>query len=220
MNFRPVFHCSMFCFQIKSNDGLPQHVCTECVSELRIAFVYKKKCEESDIKLRDYFREHLHSSHVKLEEVDLQPDELMDSNWLQGAHSLAIADAIPVSNQYSLESDEGDDSHANFDTFTAPSDDDEIVVKAQSSCMGNDGSEEVKLSKCDEFQNRKHSFEVEKSEFGANAETKETIDSTGMFRYEVSLIDDDQKIVQDNAAGKKFTCDICEGKFTRLYNLK
>lgn len=45
--------------QFSAEDGLPQRVCRKCISAVRAAFDFKKMCEESDVKLREYFGQHL-----------------------------------------------------------------------------------------------------------------------------------------------------------------
>lgn len=39
------------------NDGLPEQICSKCVSKLHISFQFKKLCEKSDIKLRQCLRQ-------------------------------------------------------------------------------------------------------------------------------------------------------------------
>lgn len=55
--------------QFNSIDGLPQKVCRKCISALRAAFVFRKMCEENDVKLREYFGQHLVS--VKEDKFDV-----------------------------------------------------------------------------------------------------------------------------------------------------
>lgn len=55
--------------QFNPDDGLPQKMCTECAAALEAAFVYKRKCERSDVTLRRYFKEHLNSVRVKIERI-------------------------------------------------------------------------------------------------------------------------------------------------------
>lgn len=40
--------------QVWPNDGLPGQICTKCASKLHISFQFKKQCEKSDLKLRQY----------------------------------------------------------------------------------------------------------------------------------------------------------------------
>lgn len=55
-NFNSFIHT-----QFNLDDGLPQKVCRKCISSLKAAIVFRKICEESDVKLREYFGQHLHS---------------------------------------------------------------------------------------------------------------------------------------------------------------
>lgn len=45
-------------------------MCKQCVSDVQIAFVYKKKCEDSDVKLRAFFQERLSIAVVEVERND------------------------------------------------------------------------------------------------------------------------------------------------------
>lgn len=39
--------------QLAENDGLPEHICTDCVAHAKTAYFFKQKCEESDKLLRE-----------------------------------------------------------------------------------------------------------------------------------------------------------------------
>lgn len=198
--------------QVKSSDGLPQHVCRECVSELRTAFAYKKRCEDSDYKLREYFREHLCSAEVKLETMDLPPEELVDCNWLENVQSFTNAEAVSVIKRNS-ESDEDQYSSAIIDTF-AQSDNDETAENAQKANKFNASNIEEKTQPKSAMLHSQEGFAVE--------ENHSTV-ANGIHRCAVCMKPfkfycdyNRHKSVHDN----KFTCDICQVKFTRLYNLK
>lgn len=44
--------CFCASVQVSEHDGLPQHICTKCYADLEIAYVFRKRCEENDAKLR------------------------------------------------------------------------------------------------------------------------------------------------------------------------
>lgn len=41
-------------FQVWQNDGLPSQICNKCVAKLHISYQFKRQCEKSDAKLRQY----------------------------------------------------------------------------------------------------------------------------------------------------------------------
>lgn len=41
--------------QVLEGDGLPATICQKCVARLNIAFQFKMQCENSDVKLRQYY---------------------------------------------------------------------------------------------------------------------------------------------------------------------
>lgn len=51
-------------------DGMPQNMCGQCLSEVQIAFIYKKRCESSDAKLRAFFQGRLSIAEVEVEQCD------------------------------------------------------------------------------------------------------------------------------------------------------
>lgn len=40
--------------KVWQNDGLPTQICNKCVAKLHISYQFKKQCEKSDAKLRQY----------------------------------------------------------------------------------------------------------------------------------------------------------------------
>ncbi|XP_077284747.1 uncharacterized protein LOC143910231 isoform X2 [Arctopsyche grandis] len=46
----------MFCakVQIQINDGMPSHICNNCIYRLGVAYHFKQQCESSDLRLRQY----------------------------------------------------------------------------------------------------------------------------------------------------------------------
>lgn len=204
---------------------MPQHICNKCDSELQIAFAYKRRCEESDAKLRDYFREHLNSAHVKLEEIDLTPDQLTDCNWLETAEMSAVAETVSDIN--CQESNDDGYSHPDFEAF-GPSDDDDIAGIDQKAGANVDSSrtESVNVSnhKIERESSPKQLLVVGDSTIRENhAQNTNEGYSCEVCCKPFKFIGDlnRHKIFHDTAlAEKKFECDICEGKFTRLYNLR
>ncbi|XP_018333380.1 zinc finger protein 678 isoform X2 [Agrilus planipennis] len=66
--------------QIKEDDGLPSHLCSECEVKLQTAFTFKKQCEKSDVTFRALSPETLAKVVIKQECLDnldnivVQPD--------------------------------------------------------------------------------------------------------------------------------------------------
>lgn len=44
--------CYCASVQVSENDGLPQHICTHCLVDLQTAYDFRKRCEDTDAKLR------------------------------------------------------------------------------------------------------------------------------------------------------------------------
>ncbi|KAK4879762.1 hypothetical protein RN001_007908 [Aquatica leii] len=49
--------------QVWQNDGLPGQICNKCLAKLHISFQFKKQCEKSDAKLRQYVSEPTKNKH-------------------------------------------------------------------------------------------------------------------------------------------------------------
>lgn len=59
-----------FVYQVFEGDGLPNMICHPCRYQLDKCYAFKKKCENSDVKLK---------RHIKyIQEKDGQGDEVMD----------------------------------------------------------------------------------------------------------------------------------------------
>lgn len=193
-------------------------MCRKCVSELRIAFAYKKRCEDSDFKLREYFREQLCSAEVKLEAIDLPAEEMVECNWLENVQPITNADDVSVIKRHT-ESDEEHYSSANFDTF-AQSDNDETDENRQE---GDANVESINVEnnasniECAKLHSQDDSA-VERNQSTVANETHICKVCQKPFKYYSDY--NRHKSVHDIQPDKKFTCDICHVKFTRLYNLK
>lgn len=208
---------------------MPQHICKKCVSDLQIAFAYKIRCEKSDAKLRDYFREHLNSAHVKLEEIDLTPDQLTECDWMETAEMSVVAETVSDNNYHQTWEESNDDgySHPNFETFT-PSDDDESAKIDQKVDVTIDSSH-IESADASKNENERDSS-PKQSPVGRDSTIEENhAQSTNKgfscvvcckpFKFIGDL--NRHKIFHDALmADKKFACDICDGKFTRLTNLR
>ncbi|KAG4065130.1 hypothetical protein HA402_007527 [Bradysia odoriphaga] len=53
--------------EINHDDGMPQKICNLCKTAVHQAYLYKLKCEESDSKLRKYFRKKVNNLNIKEE---------------------------------------------------------------------------------------------------------------------------------------------------------
>lgn len=42
-------------FKVSSEDGLPQHICPDCLMTLSLAYSFRKQCRRSDAKFREYW---------------------------------------------------------------------------------------------------------------------------------------------------------------------
>ncbi|KAK5646382.1 hypothetical protein RI129_004846 [Pyrocoelia pectoralis] len=58
--------------QVWQNDGLPGQICNKCLAKLHISFQFKKQCEKSDAKLRQYMLEPL---KTKEQQTLIQPQQ-------------------------------------------------------------------------------------------------------------------------------------------------
>lgn len=70
--------------QVWQNDGLPSQICNKCSAKLHISFQFKKQCEKSDAKLRQYLstvaqeqsqQQQQHVDHHQIQQVT-QPQQL------------------------------------------------------------------------------------------------------------------------------------------------
>lgn len=57
--------------QIWKDDGLPESICAKCVSRLHIAFQFKKTCEKSDARLRNYLENVIANKDKMCQEVEV-----------------------------------------------------------------------------------------------------------------------------------------------------
>lgn len=57
----------LFYLQVLKDDGLPYKICNTCKEEVKIAYAYKRKCEESDLKLRKYLEQKYLDLEIKKE---------------------------------------------------------------------------------------------------------------------------------------------------------
>lgn len=63
-------------------------MCRQCISDLQLAFEYKKRCEESDVKLRTFFEKRFPGAIVKVEGSDNKTEEAnadhpLEEHWLE-----------------------------------------------------------------------------------------------------------------------------------------
>ncbi|PSN53997.1 hypothetical protein C0J52_13477 [Blattella germanica] len=42
--------------KVDPNDGLPNHVCRQCVNQVNVSYNFKRQCELSDAAFRDYLK--------------------------------------------------------------------------------------------------------------------------------------------------------------------
>lgn len=77
-------------FQIEADDGLPQNVCKKCVSDIRVAFAYRQKCEQSDAELREMFQRNKSHGSVKLERND--DEHPTDERWFDEPENIIISE--------------------------------------------------------------------------------------------------------------------------------
>lgn len=60
-----------FLSQVDAYDGLPTHVCRQCVNQVNVSYNFKRQCEISDAAFRELLRNHRSGS---------QSSEVVDSN--------------------------------------------------------------------------------------------------------------------------------------------
>jgi len=56
---------------VDAYDGLPTHVCRQCVNQVNVSYNFKRQCEISDATFRELLRNHRSGS---------QSSEVVDSN--------------------------------------------------------------------------------------------------------------------------------------------
>ncbi|XP_058448437.1 zinc finger protein 569-like [Malaya genurostris] len=93
--------------QIHFNDGMPQHVCSNCARDINTVYNFRKRYEESDRLLREYVSQQLSSSNVKVEEIDIKSEQLAfyDVSMHPSEHDALQADD---------DDDDGFDGHLEY----------------------------------------------------------------------------------------------------------
>ncbi|XP_026461972.1 zinc finger protein 2-like [Ctenocephalides felis] len=61
--------------QVWQNDGLPPQICNKCAAKLHIAFQFKKLCERSDARLRQYIINPQAMSQIQHQQQQQQPQQ-------------------------------------------------------------------------------------------------------------------------------------------------
>lgn len=66
--------------KVEINDNLPQTICKRCLSELKVAFNFRKKCEVSDITLKSKcLKKEEDASVSKYDDIDGDGDMLIEA---------------------------------------------------------------------------------------------------------------------------------------------
>uniref|UniRef100_A0A1Q3G0Y9 C2h2-type zn-finger protein n=1 Tax=Culex tarsalis TaxID=7177 RepID=A0A1Q3G0Y9_CULTA len=93
--------------QVNFNDGLPENLCEECVTDINTAYGFRKRYEQSDILLREYLSrrkvEPDAGGDVKVELFDVkpdiayieQPDPLVGQEQAQQQQELLVVETVP-----------------------------------------------------------------------------------------------------------------------------
>lgn len=61
--------------KVWQNDGLPPQICNKCAAKLHIAFQFKKLCERSDARLRQYIINPQAMSQIQHQQQQQQPQQ-------------------------------------------------------------------------------------------------------------------------------------------------
>lgn len=221
--------------QIKSDDGLPHKVCMKCVSDVEAAFAYKTMCEENDVKLRDYFRVHLASVQVKLEIMDSKNNEMFEANWLEPVNTVT-SEEVFANDFHSQKIDEVDDAYANISLFAPSDDDDDGGLDEKAITMQN--GESSRTESVTTYNTRRKKQPKSKETTIIDNDSVEVMKTTTVSHSKVTNVKKPKyscevclkpfKFLGDykrhksfhNEDAKRFTCDICGGKYTRKYNIR
>ncbi|XP_055635203.1 zinc finger protein OZF-like [Toxorhynchites rutilus septentrionalis] len=65
--------CFCASVQISESDGLPQHICSRCFSDLEVAYAFRKRCEQKDYEFR-------HFAELKTEDFPTEADYLEEES--------------------------------------------------------------------------------------------------------------------------------------------
>lgn len=190
--------------QIEADDGLPQNVCQKCVTNIRAAFVYRQKCEQSDAELRELFQKQFSNDSVKLEvpeEVKASDDtEFVGSSkdhWFIAIESENMSE-IDLKTEDARSCSGFEDPAFDFESTSAHSFDEEIA--------GND----EKIDIVDEIHN-----EHERTD--ANSENKYTCNiCSKVFNRKYNW--KQHKLVHSDE--KNFKCTVCSQEYKSENNLK
>lgn len=73
-------------FKVWQNDGLPAQICNKCSAKLHISFQFKKQCERSDAKLRQYVAKNSNTANQQVQEQQQQQEQQSQPQLLQQQH--------------------------------------------------------------------------------------------------------------------------------------
>lgn len=85
--------------QIHYNDGMPRNLCSSCVTDTNTAYNFRKRCEQSDMMLREYISRKKQNDSgtdegnaVKVELCDIKPEiTFIDADPLIGEKCFAVS---------------------------------------------------------------------------------------------------------------------------------
>lgn len=85
--------------QIHYNDGMPRNMCSPCVTDINTAYSFRKRCEQSDMMLREYISRKKQDGSgadggnaVKVELFDIKPEiTFIDADPLIGEKCFAVS---------------------------------------------------------------------------------------------------------------------------------
>ncbi|XP_053691389.1 zinc finger protein OZF-like [Sabethes cyaneus] len=84
--------------QIAEDDDLPHHICSKCYTDLEIAFAFRSRCEESDMKLRQLF-----NNIAKEEELSIKSENDDDNAELINQNQNTYVDSEDNSSNLNFE---------------------------------------------------------------------------------------------------------------------
>lgn len=122
-------------FQVDPDDGLPEHLCHTCMSDLNIAFNFKQRSQENDQKLRDYisgtYIETLDEAYEETkppdETTENQPNFFDDDDYNDALSDISDKFTDPFNEM--IMNEEKSNDLLNPDLVKIEGDDDDIPLK-------------------------------------------------------------------------------------------
>ncbi|XP_065088678.1 zinc finger protein 271-like isoform X2 [Ochlerotatus camptorhynchus] len=117
--------------QIHYNDGMPRNLCSPCVTDINTSYSFRKRCEQSDMMLREYISRKKQDGSgadggnaVKVELFDIKPEiTFIDADPLIGEKCFAVS----IQDGRGVEGIEGNPEEGLIEAL----DDDDDMIQAE-----------------------------------------------------------------------------------------